>query len=586
MSPAPAPRISVRLPGHRQMALGVARQRLAIGILLFLALTALIALRLVELALFDGPPRRVLPPQASPHIRADIRDRNGITLASSYDAYALAARPRDIVGDREALVAALRRILPERPEEAIRAAIYHDGRFRYVTRRILPEQAEAIRRLGEPGLTLEREAERLYPHVGLAAHLVGYTGIDGRGEGGIERAFEDRLTDPARLDQPLVLAMDVRVQQALESELNAQMLAQKAAGAAGVVMDVRTGEVLAMASLPAFNANRPGGLTGMPSHMNRATLGVYELGSTFKAFTIAMALDTGVVTDLGERFPTTPIAVGRHRISDSHPKGWPLSIPEVLIYSSNVASARMAERMGQPTQETYLRKLGMMGRAPGELLESGRALTPPKDNWGLSSLMTVGFGHGIAVTPLHLANAYATLVNGGIHREATFLKVPEGATRPGTRVFTERASTLVNGMLRLAVLDGTGRRADAEGYRVGGKTGTAEKVLETGRGYDRRRNITTFAGAFPMDRPRYVVVTMIDDPSAGLRSAGAVAAPVFKNVVNRIAPVLDVAPSTGETAEPDFRPFDGLYTAKDKVRQAAQQARLGIAPAPPAAGGQ
>ncbi len=555
------------------MALGVARQRLAVGILLFLAFTLLLGFRLVELSLFDGPPQRARVVAASSDIRADIMDRNGVTLASSFEAYALAARPRDIVGDREALVAALVQILPERPEEAIRAALYHDGKFRYVTRRILPEQAEAIRRLGEPGLTLEREAERLYPHMGLGAHLVGYTGIDGRGEGGIERAFEERLTDPKKLDQPLLLAMDVRVQQALESELEAQMVAQKAAGAAGVVLDVRTSEVLAMASLPAFNSNRPGGLTGMPSHMNRATLGVYELGSTFKAFTIAMALDSGVVTDLGERFPTTPIAVGRHRISDSHPKGYPLSVPEVLIYSSNVGSARMAERMGRARQEEFLRKLGMMGRSPGELMEAGRALTPPADNWGLSSVMTVGFGHGIAVTPLHLANAYATLVNGGIHREATFLKVPEGVDRPGTRVFTERSSKLVNGMLRLAVLDGTGKRADAEGYRVGGKTGTAEKVLETGRGYDRRRNITTFAGAFPMDNPRYVVITMVDDPSAGLRSAGAVAAPVFKNVVNRIAPVLGVAPDTDGGSEPDVSALDGLYTPKDAARRAAAGAR-------------
>lgn len=548
------------------MALGLARQRLAIGILLFLAFTLLLGFRLVELSLFDGPPRRAQAVVASPEIRADILDRNGVTLASSFEAYALAVRPRDIVGDKEALVAALTRILPERGEEAIRAALYHDGKFRYVTRRILPEQAEAIRRLGEPGLRLEREAERLYPHVGLAAHLVGYTGIDGRGEGGIERAFEQRLTDPAQLDKPLVLAMDVRVQQALESELEAQMIAQKAAGAAGVVLDARTSEVLAMASLPAFNSNRPGGLTGMPSHMNRATLGVYELGSTFKAFTIAMALDTGVLTNLGERFPTTPITVGRHRISDNHPKSYPLSVPEVLIYSSNVGSARMAERMGRVRQEAFLRKLGMMGRAPGELKEAGRALTPPPNNWGLSSVMTVGFGHGIAVTPLHLANAYATLVNGGIHREATFLKVPEGVERPGTRVFSEKSSRLVNGMLRLAVLDGTGKRADAEGYRVGGKTGTAEKVLETGRGYDRRRNITTFAGAFPMDNPRYVVITLVDDPSAGLRSAGAVAAPVFKNVVNRIAPVLNVAPDTTNQSEPDVSALDGLYTPKDPKR--------------------
>lgn len=580
MSPAALSREAVRLPGHRQMALGQARQRLAIGILLFVAFTLLLGLRLVELALFDGAPRRARPVVASPEIRADILDRNGVTLASSFEAYALAARPRDIVGDREALVAALVRILPERGEEAIRAAIYHDGKFRYVTRRILPEQAEAIRRLGEPGLTLEREAERLYPHVGLAAHLVGYTGIDGRGEGGIERAFEERLTDPAQRDMPLVLAMDVRVQQALESELEAQMLAQKAAGAAGVVMDVATGEVLAMASLPAFNANRPGGLTGMPSHMNRATLGVYELGSTFKAFTIAMALDTGVVTDLSERFPTTPIAVGRHRISDSHPKGYPLSVPEVLIYSSNVGTARMAERMGRARQEEFLRKLGMMGRSPGELKEAGRALTPPANNWGLSSVMTVGFGHGIAVTPLHLANAYATLVNGGIHREATFLKVPKGVERPGTRVFSQESSKLVNGMLRLAVLDGTGRQADADGYRVGGKTGTAEKVLETGRGYDRRRNITTFAGAFPMDAPRFVVITMVDDPSAGLRSAGAVAAPVFKNVVNRVAPVLGVAPDTTGGSEPDISALAGLYTPRDPKRD--PNIRAGLMPMPAA----
>uniref|UniRef100_UPI0035AE29DC peptidoglycan D,D-transpeptidase FtsI family protein n=1 Tax=Sandaracinobacter sp. TaxID=2487581 RepID=UPI0035AE29DC len=402
MSPATAPRVAVRLPGHRQMALGVARQRLAIGILLFIAMTGLLGVRLVELSLFDGPPRRALPVAANPNIRAEIVDRNGVTLASSFEAYALAARPRDIMGNKEALIAALARILPERPEESIRAAIHHDGKFRYITRRILPEQAEAIRRLGEPGLTLEREAERLYPHVGLAAHLVGYTGIDGRGEGGIERAFEARLTDPAKLDQPLALALDVRVQQALESELKAQMDLQKASGAAGVVMDVHTGEVVALASLPAFDSNRPGGLVGMPSHMNRATLGVYELGSTFKGFTIAMAMEAGVLPRMDERFPTTPIAVGRFRISDSHPKGYPLTVPETLIYSSNVATAKMAERMGRQRQESFLRQLGMMDRAPGELLEAGRPLTPPANNWGLSSVLTVGFGHGIAVTPLHL----------------------------------------------------------------------------------------------------------------------------------------------------------------------------------------
>ncbi|MCG2840480.1 penicillin-binding protein 2 [Sandaracinobacter sp. RS1-74] len=555
MSPVSLARTQIRLPGHRQMALGVARQRLAIGILLFGAFTLLLGLRLVELAMFDGPVRHNRPAVASPHLRADIVDRNGVTLASSFEAYALAARPFDIVGDKEVLVAKLSAILPERDPGLIRTAVYHDGKFRYVTRRILPEQAEAIRRLGEPGLTLEREAERLYPHVGLGAHYVGYTGVDGRGEGGIERAFEERLTDPAQRDRPLVLSMDARVQQALESELNKRMLETEAKGAAGVVMDVHSGEVLALASLPAFDSNRPGGLVGMPSHMNRATLGVYELGSTFKAFTIAMALDTGAVTDLGERFSMGPIRVGNHTIRDLHPRASPITVPEVLILSSNTGTAKMAERVGRARQEEFLKKLGMMDRASGEILEKGRTLTPPKNNWGLSAVMTVGFGHGIAVSPLHLAAAYSALVNGGVYRPATFLKA-EGE-RPGERVFTEQTSHMLNGMLRLAVLDGTGRRADAAGYRVGGKTGTAEKKIEGGRGYDRRRNITTFAGAFPMDDPRYVIVTMIDEPQGANRQAGFVVGPVSKNVVNRIAPVLGVAPS--DTKDVDVSEFDGLW---------------------------
>lgn len=567
MSPAAARKAEVRLAGHRQMALAVARQRLAIGILLFVGFVLLLGARLMQLAVFDTTAPHGAARAAVAGHRADIVDRNGITLASSFDAFALAARPYDIVGDREYLAAKITEIIPTRSLDAIRAALNHDGKFRYVARRILPEQAQAIRALGEPGLTIERERERLYPHVGMAAHLIGYTGIDGHGEAGIERAFETRLTDPDLHGRPLVLAMDARVQQALESELNAQMVAEGASGAAGVVMNVETAEVLAMASLPAFNSNAPGGLIGMPSHMNRATLGVYELGSTIKPFTVAMAMDSGLLPDLGERFPTSPIFISRHRISDSHPRPHPLSVPEVLIYSSNVGTARMAERMGQQRQEQFLRQLGFMDRAPGELLEVGRTLTPPRNNWGTSSVMTIGFGHGIAVTPLHLATGYAALVNGGIYRPATFIKVPEGRVLPGRRVFTERTSELINGMMRLTVLDGTGRRADAEGYRVGGKTGTAEKVLEDGRGYDRRRNITTFAGAFPMDDPKYVIVTMIDDPRGASRGGGTVAAPVFRNVVNRIAPVLGVAPDLD--LEPDTSAFTGLWTPRPPSQRGA-----------------
>lgn len=558
MSPAAARRADIRLPGHRQTALAIARQRLAIGIFLFMAFIALLAARLVELSLFDGPPRHVGVASANPFVRAEIHDRNGVVLASSFEAFALAARPADIVGDKGRLTQQLAAILPERDPAAIRAALSHDGPFRFVARRILPEQAQAIRDLGEPGLTLERETERLYPNQSLAAHLVGYTGIDGRGDGGIERQFEQRLTDPETRTTPLQLSIDARIQQALESALAAQMTEQQAEGAAGVVMDVHSGEVLAMASLPSWNANRPGGLTGMPSHMNRATLGVYELGSTFKAFTIAMAIDEGIITDLGQTWSSAPIAVGRRRISDYRGgKGRPLTVPEVLIHSSNVGTARMAEQMGREKQKAYLQKLGFLDHAPGEIPEKGRTLFPADASWGLASTLTIGFGHGIAVSPLHLANAYATLLNGGVHRQATFLKVPEGTERPGERVFRPETSKLLAAMLRLAVLDGTGRRADAPGYRVGGKTGTAEKVREGARGYEKRRNITTFAGGFPMDNPRFVVVTMIDDPLGGNRGAGFVAAPPFREVVMRIAPILGVEPDLA--AEPDTSRMDGLW---------------------------
>lgn len=564
MSAAPA-RQTLRIASHRQVAMEVARQRLALGILLFIGLAAAITFRLVNLSLFDGPPRHHGLGMIAGQQRADIIDRNGVSLASSFRAFALAARPYDIVGNRDELADKLAEIIPERPHERIRAALDGPGKFHFVARRILPEQAEEIRKLGEPGLTIERETERLYPNVGMAAHLIGYTGIDGTGEAGIERAFEERLTDPDKIDIPLQLAMDARVQQALESELANQMKLSAASGAAGIVMDVHTGEVVAMASLPAFNSNRPTGIVGMKSHMNRATLGVYELGSVLKPLTVAMGLEAGTITNLATKFPTTPLRVGRFRISDSHPRPHPLTIPEVLIYSSNVGSARIAEDMGRETQEMFLKKLGFMDKAPGELLEMGRTLTPAPDNWRTSSVMTIGFGHGIAITPLHLANAYATLVNGGIHRPATFLKVPEGRERPGERVFSEQTSHLVNGMLRLIVTTGTGRQAEAPGYRPGGKTGTAEKVREDSRGYDRRRNITTFAGAFPMDNPQYVLVTMIDDPTVGSRMAGTVAGPVFKNVVNRIAPILGIAPDIEK--EPDLSAFEGLYTPRKRPGQ-------------------
>ncbi len=555
----------VRLPGARQAALGVARQRLVVGLFAVALFAFVLGLRLVELAV-AAPPASSSRAAAAAPARADIVDRNGVVLATTYRAMALAVRPHDILGDKAALADAIHAILPNRPRDAILAALTHDGRFTFVARRIMPEQAEALRRLGQPGLVLEREPERLYPNGALAAHLIGFTGIDGEGAMGIERAFDQRLRDPRRSDEPLVLAIDARVQQVLESELLHQKTRQGAEAAAGVVMDVKTGEVLAIASLPAFDANAPGGLAGMPSHMNRITLGVYELGSTFKPVTVAMGLEAGTIRSLAETYPTTGIRIGRHTIRDLHPRGRPLTVPEVIIHSSNVGTARIAEALGKDRQKAFLAKLGFLDRVPAEILEKGRTLYPSDANWGLSSVLTIGFGHGMAVTPLHLASAYATLVNGGIHHPPTFLKRPAGAPVPGERVFSEEVSAASRAMLRAAVTEGTGRRADAPGYRVGGKTGTAEK-LRPGGGYDRGRNVTTFAGAFPMDDPRYVVVVMLDDPrgdpeAGGGRTAGATIAPAFRNVVLRVAPVLGVRPDMRR--EPDLGMIAGLYQERGR----------------------
>ncbi|WP_448582097.1 peptidoglycan D,D-transpeptidase FtsI family protein [Thermaurantiacus sp.] len=575
--PAPSPAASsaasathaaptaLRLAGSRQAALGIARQRLVIGLFAVAAFTLLLGLRLIELALIapPAPGARAAAPAAP---RADIVDRNGVVLATTYRAMALAVRPHDVIGDRHALADSIHAILPNREKDSILAALNHPGRFTFIARRIMPEQAEALRALGEPGLILEREPERLYPHGALAAHLIGFTGIDGEGAMGIERAFEARLADPRRTDEPLVLSIDARVQQVLESELQHQKSRQNAEGAAGVVLDAQTGEVLAMASLPAFDANAPGGLAGLPSHMNRITLGVYELGSTFKPMTVAMGLEAGTIRSLAETYPTSSLSIGRHRIRDLHPKGRPLTVPEVLIYSSNVGTAKMAEALGQARQKAFLAKLGFLEPVPVEILEKGRTLYPDDSSWGLSSVLTIGFGHGLAVTPLHLASAYATLVNGGIRYPPTFLRRPAGRPVAGERVFKEEVSAALRAMLRAAVTEGTGRRADAPGYRVGGKTGTAEKP-RPGGGYFRDRNITTFAGAFPMDAPRYIVVVMLDDPrgdseEGGGRTAGATIAPAFRQVVLRIAPVLGVVPDS--SLEPAMHMLAGLYAERPK----------------------
>jgi cell division protein FtsI (penicillin-binding protein 3) len=318
-----------------------------------------------------------------------------------------------------------------------------------------------------------------------------------------------------------------------------------AIGAAGIIMNIHTGEILAMTSLPQLNPNAAGNGT-VEARFNRATLGVYELGSTFKPFTVAMAMDSGIVKSMGQMY-NCPLAlhIAGRTINDTHPFGRACSVAEIMKESSNIGTAQIAAQLGSARQQAFLKKMGFLDKVEIELRERGRTLTPGK-NWNLIETLTVGYGHGIAVTPLHLASGYAALFNGGIFRPATLLKVD--ATHrvgAGRRVYSEDTSYKMRALLRLVVTNGTGRKADAPGYRVGGKTGTAEKLLNGH--YTSSAVVTTFAGVFPMDEPKYVIVAMLDDPKAtkdtyGFHTAGWNVAPVVSKTVSRIAPMLGVRP--------------------------------------------
>jgi cell division protein FtsI (penicillin-binding protein 3) len=535
----------LRLVGQRRQILAVMHQRLMLGMLVYAGIIAIIALRLVYLAAFgDHAGRKGGLTDFAPE-RADIVDRDGQALARTIDAWTIGLHPAKVIGNKLDLARKLAELMPEKDAAAYLQMLRSDRNFYYLRRRAPPGLVEAINALGEPGLALEREPDRLYPQTTLAAHVIGYTDIDGKGNAGMERAFDERLRDPELRGEPLVLSISSRVQQALEHELNEAMVKFSAIGAAGVVMDIHSGEILAMTSLPQLNPNAAG--QGTPeARFNRATLGVYELGSTFKPFTVAMAMDSGIIKSFGQLYncPNALHVAGR-TITDTHPFGRACSVAEIMKESSNIGTAQIADQIGPTRQKEFLRKMGFLDKVQIELKERGRTLTPGA-NWNQIETMTVGYGHGIAVTPLHLATGYATLFNGGIYRPATLLKVDKNhAAGKGHRVFSEDTSYKMRALLRLVVMQGTGKKADAPGYRVGGKTGTAEKIV--GGHYTSSLVVTSFAGVFPMDEPRYVMVVMLDEPHAtaetfGFHTAGWNVAPVVSKTISRIAPMLGVRP--------------------------------------------
>ncbi|MDX1483567.1 MAG: penicillin-binding protein 2 [Alphaproteobacteria bacterium] len=538
----PKPIATANLDGTAKQALETGRTRLLVGGALFAVAFSAIAFRLADVS--------VVKPAGEPNItasrgvpaftagRADIVDRNGLVLATSLNTASLYANPQHVLDAREA-AERLSRILPElRPAELV-SKLTSGRSFVWIKRHLTPRQHYAVNRLGVPGLYFQREERRVYPQGRLFSHLIGFAGTDGIGLAGLEKKFNDTLRAGAK---PLALSVDSRIQHILRQELVATKARFRATGAAGVVMDVDSGEIIAMASLPDFDPNLPD-RSPAKARFNRATLGVYEMGSTFKIFTTAMALDSGAVRMTGGFDASRPIRIARFRISDYHGKNRWLSVPEIFMYSSNIGSAKMALAVGTRAQRDYLDRLGLLTAPRLEVPEVGTPLVPAR--WRQINTMTIAYGHGIAVSPVQIAEAVAAVVNGGWRRPATVIKPLDGERAQGRRVLRRQTSANMRKLLRLAVTGGTGRQGEAQGYLVGGKTGTAEKI--GGQGYRDKALISSFVGVFPIHAPRYVVLVVVDEPHGnkrthGYATGGWVAAPAVSRLISRAGPLLGIAP--------------------------------------------
>lgn len=527
----------------------VRAQLVAFGLALVFAV---IGVRAGIVALQDRPASRgVASVFDAPTRRADIVDRNGELLATSVSVYSLFADPRAI-WDAGEVAGELSKVFEDMDEEAIAARLANRERaFAWVQRGLTPRQRQAVFDLGLEGLGFREESRRAYPRGPLAGHALGYAGLDGQGLGGLEFALDDQLSAGGA---PVRLTLDSGVQFAVESELAAAAAAHDVDGAAGIVLHAETGEVLALASWPPIDPNRAQAVPlDDPSRMNRAVGAVYELGSVFKPLTVAAGIETGAI-EASDRFDThEPLVISNFPIVDDHALApGPSDLADIIADSSNVGTVKVAMMLGERRQKAFLRTLGLFDRAPVELAGSAAPLKPQR--WDALTSATVSYGHGMAVSPMAFTAAFAALANGG-EMQAPTLLLENTSDRNPTRVMSAPTAALVTAMMREAVLRGTGTRAEVAGYRVAGKTGTAEKPVAGG--YDDSRNVTSFAALFPADGPEYVVFIMLDEPKAGATGAGQTgvtaafnAAPTAGRVIERIAPLLGVAPRFDDTAQP------------------------------------
>ncbi len=514
-----------------------------------------VGLRMGVLALTEPvEPTLARSGEAGRPVRGDIIDRNGNLLAANLPGWSLYAHPQEMK-DPVLVADALAGVFPSMDRDELLKKLTGKRRFVWVKRPVSPRERQAVHDLGYPGLHFGAREIRIYPAGRTAGHIVG--GVKAEREGvrfaefvgsaGIEKHFDDRLRDPAKASNPLRLSIDLSAQQAMREVMAAGIERFTAKGASAVLMRVKTGELVAMASLPDFDPNnRPEGFRGaaeLNPRFNRAAQGRYELGSTFKVLTAAMALEAGVANP--ETMIKTPPALkyGRHNIRDFHRMPLQMSVEDIVVKSSNVGSARLAMMIGTRRFKEYLRKLSFFDPSGLELSEAARAKPLLPERWTDLSSMTISFGHGLAASPVHLAAAYATLANDGRRVHPTLIA---GDHEPGKRVFSSQTSRQMLDVMREVVRRGTAKRTDIPGYEVGGKTGTAEKV-RPGGGYYSDRVISTFAAVFPTTEPEYVLILSLDEPTdrsgpRPLRTAGRTAVPVAAEIIARVGPILGIRP--------------------------------------------
>ena len=527
------------------------RARVGLVMVAFCGVYGIIAVRLIMFAVgSDGHGERRIARDAIATARPDIVDRNGAVLATDIKSPSLFSEPRRII-DKDEAIELLTAALPDLDTPEVRERLSSRKGFAWLKRDVTPRQQRDIHRLGIPGIGFLPENKRVYPSGNAVSHLIGLVNIDNQGIAGMEKWLDNNgLADlhragfaSDRLQKPVALAVDLRVEHALRDELMKAKVKYSAKAASGLISNVNTGEIVAMVSLPDFDPNNPKEVHD-PDRINRLTTGVYEMGSTFKTLTLAMALDSGKVglnTMYDARYP---LSYGRFKIHDTHPLKRPISLSEVFTFSSNVGAAKIALGQGVDAHKAFLKKVGQLDRLRTELPESASPIVPKR--WGELNTITIAFGHGMAVAPLQAVMAINAMINGGYLIPPTFLKrTREEAQEVAKRVVKKETSDKVRYMMRLNAEIGTARKADVKGYYIGGKTGTAEKVVN-GR-YSKKQVLNSFTAVLPMDNPQYQVLIMIDEPKAlpethGFITSGWNTVPVGGKVIARVAPLLGIQP--------------------------------------------